>query len=802
VALDPDRPRPDFNAAAAVARQRSGGGPAALKALALAFGRSLGRGANHDNPKHYLYPLELHVLAHNALLMPDNEPAVSEAPPPPPSGGSVLGLPSGVATIQGNTLYRERWLVSSCHDLDGVAPIAAAAATGSSGRPELVAAAAVCIGRDDQRNLFPVSGLYAPVYLPPTAAMASAGAVAASGSALGHMPFLVAGHFYLSRRGGKHIVPPFGRVDGGSGGAAGAAATPDVIATADGGGAAAGNPVSSSSAAAAVASPSLLPHLQHRCEHNRRTLDLAAAAWQDLAMYFCSFDNYNGPRERLYDIFPDMALATVAASRCGAADETALYCERQMYGGAARLPLWRLRTGRFVHLPEGCFLQPTTEGLGPAAMGFMARQLPLFDVPWVIKQHLEGADVHGLRTVSPAVVRPLLKNLGRRQGGAGASGGGSFGAGKVSWPGLTVLEATELLLFCSADLACETPASAATSAAAAAATAGTGAGGRGQTAAPAVAPPTSGAVSVPGSSVGGLLDELTFQVRNVVGELVGPALYDQLRQQALGMLGDGAAVQQPTTTAPGPVTAAAAAAPAAPAAAAASTPQQPRFHNARLQDCRGLPVPTAAGGIEALGTGALLVAPPLSALPAGPSTLLPPNRAAEFVHADCVCKMAEFFKEPQYRARLSLRLYSLADLARHLRTALPPGWDQPMPLAAASAPQQPQPQQLTNPCVGPSDLGRAWDGGVGGQGDSPSGLWLWQLWALVNGLLDSAWEWQIGASGRGDGGDARLDPLQDWPLLPVLGSGPGAGVLLPIRHRRLVICLPSTSPPPQRPDDG
>ncbi|GIL55477.1 hypothetical protein Vafri_11042, partial [Volvox africanus] len=796
VALDPDRPRPDFNAAAAVTRQRSGGGPAALKALALAFGRSLGRGVNHDNPKHYLYPLELHVMVHNALLMPDSEPTDRAAAPgvavpaaaPPPAGGSVLGLFPGSATIQGNTLYRERWLVSSCHDLDAAAPIAAAAANGSGGRPELVAAAAVCIGRDDQRNLFPVSGLYAPVYLPSTATAAGAGA-AGSGSALGLMPFLVAGHFYLSRRCGKHIVPPFGRANSGGAGAT----APDAIAIADGGGSTAGSPAPAV-AAAAAASPTLLPHLQHRCEHNRRTLDLAAAAWQDLAMYFCTMDNYNGPRERLYDIFPDMALTTAAASCGGAADETALYCIRQMYSGAARLPLWRLRTGRFVHLPEGCFLQPTTEGLGPAAMGFMARQLPLFDVPWVIKQHLEGADVHGLRTVSPAVVRPLLKNLGRRQGSVGAGAGSGLGAGKVVWPGLTALEATELLLFCSADLACEAPTSTTASAAAPAPASGTASG-----------PGSSG---IPGQQqgnggVGGLLDELTFQVRNVVGELVGPALYDQLRQQALGMLGEGAAAQQLTTTAAGPVTPAPVPAAAA-AAAAAATPQQPRYHNARLQDCRGLPVPTAAGSIEPLGMVALLVAPPLHALPAGPSTLLPPNRAAEFVHPDCVCKMAEFFKEPQYRARLSLRLYTLEDLVRHLRTALPPGWDQPMPLAAAAAQQQQQQQQATIPRVGPIDLGRAWDGGVGGQGDSPSGLWLWQLWALVDGLLDTAWEWQTGVSGRGDGGDVRLDPLQDWPLLPVLGSGPGAGVLLPVRHRRLVICLPSAPPPPppQRPDGG
>ncbi len=77
-------------------------------------------------------------------------------------------------------------------------------------------------------------------------------------------------------------------------------------------------------------------------------------------------------------------------------------------------------------------------------------------------------------------------------------------------------------------------------------------------------------------------------MRNVVGELVGPALYDQLRQQALGLLPAAAA------TALGP--AAAAPASAAPAATAvASTPAVPRYHAGRLLECKGLPVPTAAG---------------------------------------------------------------------------------------------------------------------------------------------------------------------------------------------------------------
>eukprot|EP00198_Chlamydomonas_reinhardtii_P000860 XP_001690195.1 predicted protein [Chlamydomonas reinhardtii] len=418
-----------------------------------------------------------------------------------------------------------------------IAAAATAAAAGMGARPEAVAAVAVCIGRDDTRDLFPVSGLFAPVYLPapPMAAGRSgsgtgfAAGGGGGGLALGRMPFLVCGHFYMSRRGGKHVLSPFTRsisaaADVASGHAAAAAAHPNSASHGHHHGTGGGG--LQPGASGPTATMALPPLLQHRCDHNRRVLDLASAAWQTLAVYFCSPEQYAGPRAHLYDtVFPDMAAitgagggATAATAATGATaggapgavagssrdaagpDEAALYCVRQIYAAAARLPLWRLRTGRFVHLPEGCFLQPLPAptstssggaaatassaataasvpnplaGLGPAAMGFMARQLPLFDVPWAIKQHLEAADVHGLRAVSPAVVRPLLRNLGRRGGsgsgsgsltsggsgggaglGVAGGGGGGFGGsgGKLVWPGLTVLEATELLVFCSGDL--------------------------------------------------------------------------------------------------------------------------------------------------------------------------------------------------------------------------------------------------------------------------------------------------------------------------------------------------------------
>jgi sacsin len=189
-------------------------------------------------------------------------------------------------------------------------------------------------------------------------------------------------------------------------------------------------------------------------------------------------EHFAGPRAGLYDAaFPRLAAAAAAG------DEVAGYCLRQCLAASGRLPVWRLRTGRLVHLAEGCFLQPSAPadaqgsarqsqggaaapaadvaarrslehgraasssqplpGLGSAAIGYMARHLPLLDVPWALKAELEAADVHGLRVVSPAVVRPLLRQLGSRGGsvvggagggtGAGGRGGGGGGAARPSW---------------------------------------------------------------------------------------------------------------------------------------------------------------------------------------------------------------------------------------------------------------------------------------------------------------------------------------------------------------------------------
>jgi hypothetical protein len=78
---------------------------------------------------------------------------------------------------------------------------------------------------------------------------------------------------------------------------------------------------------------------------------------------------------------------------------------------------------------------PPVADLGPEARAFVEQHLPLLDVPWGIKLQLEAAGVSGLRVVTPAALRPLLRRLGQ-----------------PFFERMSVRAAVELLEFCCGDL--------------------------------------------------------------------------------------------------------------------------------------------------------------------------------------------------------------------------------------------------------------------------------------------------------------------------------------------------------------
>lgn len=67
--------------------------------------------------------------------------------------------------------------------------------------------------------------------------------------------------------------------------------------------------------------------------------------------------------------------------------------------------MWQLRDGRLVGLEHGCFLQADVASLGDAALAFIQRRLPLFNVPWRVKAALDAAGVAGCKTVTPDSIR-------------------------------------------------------------------------------------------------------------------------------------------------------------------------------------------------------------------------------------------------------------------------------------------------------------------------------------------------------------------------------------------------------------
>ena len=67
--------------------------------------------------------------------------------------------------------------------------------------------------------------------------------------------------------------------------------------------------------------------------------------------------------------------------------------------------MWQLRDGRLAGLEAGCFLQADVACLGDAALAFIQRRLPLFDVPWRVREALAASGVSSCKTVKPESIR-------------------------------------------------------------------------------------------------------------------------------------------------------------------------------------------------------------------------------------------------------------------------------------------------------------------------------------------------------------------------------------------------------------
>ncbi|GAX84471.1 hypothetical protein CEUSTIGMA_g11891.t1 [Chlamydomonas eustigma] len=695
--------------------------------------------------------------------------------------------------------------------------------------------------------------------------------------------------------------------------------------------------------ARAASSTGLPEHVVLRSGHNMRALDAVAAAWVTAVQWLlvtgpewmsrqqgagaeAPSDNavnqgmmrLLGNKAEVYSLMPGMASAG------NMNDEMALYCLKKMYQLLSRLPTWLLRSGRLVGLTEGYFLSPdhvghevdtkqqhdipgqksgvqldaarggviqqdqTQEALGPAALAFVLREVPVFQVPWQVKHTLSAAGlIEGTeRCVTPSLVRHLLRiffsskkhllttaahNQDQNPGNPGnihlpyfTAAMRSSGSVKQLQMPLTSVEAVELLKYCCSDL-------------------------RSTSSVQAAVQPQQRTLHnsqlQPGSS--SVMDQLNGLVSSVARALDsnmnqsprrhgqgGPNAANSLGlawMPPLGLLDPFISREQPSVEAGSGNNAFSAAFDIGTAAMAAAVSQVlgggagatdegselgsgwqvaasnggrgavsttatdsavgadssnallPRQILAtsvmdldKVTDLRGLPVPTTAGTLVALGSRDLRLFPSQCGL--NPAALLPLEAGYEIMHYDAVQALGDMVKRASFRRELSLSLYTPKTLSKQLKDVLPLHWYRPdvkEPDFSTShqferehqqAPSfthlggQGQKHATSSPtpvfeAPGPGSRGIAsihcivgvpWDEG---ESEGPSKLWLEGVWSMLIGLLEAGPSWE---SRQMD-----LSDLDAWPLLPTLG-----GHLVWISLRNLVLCLPDTAevtqglPPP------
>lgn len=72
----------------------------------------------------------------------------------------------------------------------------------------------------------------------------------------------------------------------------------------------------------------------------------------------------------------------------------------ELYQLAVQHDVWLLQSGKWVGIRDGCFVAPgNTGGIGPLALAFIQQHLPLFDVPWDVRESLRVAGVGDTREV-------------------------------------------------------------------------------------------------------------------------------------------------------------------------------------------------------------------------------------------------------------------------------------------------------------------------------------------------------------------------------------------------------------------
>lgn len=412
-------------------------------------------------------------------------------------------------------------------------------------------------------------------------------------------------------------------------------------------------------------------------------------------------------------------------------------------------------------------------------------------VPWQLVAQLEAAGVSGLRIISPAVLRPLLR----------AQQQPVISQQAHPFVNLTATQALQLLEYCCSDLTA--PDERRTTSG----DGGSSSSGRGRSGG--TDPPAPPAAADAGRQAGGpAVDVASVQASlpanvpqgaaTVVADVFGPAglavlggLATQMQQRlvtgvddvlnavmdAMGPAGQDASGQQQQEggqrAAAAAATQQAATPPAAPPATAASTAAAAEAAGTSTQGAvspvnlnkvpylRGLPVPTAGGTIAVLGVANLFVFPP-ECCPA-PSALMPAHLLRQFVAPECMEALSWLFRYPEVRQQLRLTFYGLDQLAAHLKEALGPTWtfaeaarDAAGSFGAPSQTAGVPGQRATAVCMAGTPGFPAvvvWDDGAAG---GPYVDWLKRLWQVILQTVAAKPEWEVSISASTTAGSGTV----------------------------------------------
>jgi hypothetical protein len=380
---------------------------------------------------------------------------------------------------------------------------------------------------------------------------------------------------------------------------------------------------------------------------------------------------------------------------------------------------------------------PARSGPGPAATAFIQRHVPLFKVPWRVKLQLDAAGIAGIREVTPAVTRRLLKTLLERAG---------------FQQQLSVLEAAELLAFCLADTIRDPEA--------------VQHHGMSSSSSPdplALPPQLAGLVDATASNMGNIVNSLrdTLGIPTLdfsAGTAAGPG-HGAPGSNLINMQAAKECIGLPMFTA------------------------RQRFlrlgRDAQLllcpADCEALLLPPGGAAGSPIPSSPSPGSPVPSSMDSrvAPEPLLAAGPAAaeladKFLHPALAAALQQYLRLPQLRQLLGLQFLTLPRCEQLMQRAFVRAWPHTSNIAA----------MLGNAAAGQPVQALPWvDGSAGG----PSAAQLAGLWRVLHSIREEALLW--GEEEQG------WEAFVAWPLMPTT-----AGQLVPISCAQVVFTVPKAQP--------